>query len=60
MVRPKTYKLKCTQCSYQKIVHPKSDVFPSCEDLQICKKCSHLMIKKDLYLIEKLFYNSLI
>lgn len=60
MVRPKAYKLKCSKCSYQKIVHPKSDVLPSLEDWRVCKKCNSLMIKKDLNFIEKLFYNNFI
>ena len=58
MVRPKAYKLKCSKCGYQKIIHPKSDVVNFTEILSVCEKCNMLMKKEDLNLFEKLFYNN--
>ena len=58
MVRPQAYKSKCSQCHYQKIVHPKSDVLNSNSLLISCPKCKGQMHNLDLSKFEKVLYGT--
>ncbi len=48
MIAPKPFKYICKKCKYEKIVKPKSDVFPSVDMINICPKCKGSMQRKEL------------
>lgn len=55
-VAPKPFKYKCPKCGYSKIIKPKSDVINPIEWNNICLKCQAQMKRKELNLIEKIFW----
>ena len=56
MIVPKPFKLKCNQCGYSKIVKPKSDVLNPLDFISTCPKCNNQMERKELNVIEKIFW----
>ena len=55
MIAPQHFKYQCTQCSYSKVVKPKSDVINPIDMNNICPKCKAKMEQKVLTIIDKLF-----
>ena len=55
-IAPKPFKYKCPNCGYSKIVKPKSDVINPIEWNNICPKCQNPMERKELNIIEKIFW----
>jgi len=56
MIAPQPFKYECSNCGYSKIVKPKSDVVNPIEWNNICPKCQAKMKRKELNLIEKIFW----
>jgi len=56
MIAPQPFKYKCPKCGYSKIIKPKSDVINPIELNNICPKCQTQMDKKELNVIEKIFW----
>jgi Zn finger protein HypA/HybF involved in hydrogenase expression len=55
-VAPKPFKYKCLKCGYSKIIKPKSDVINPAEWNNVCPKCQTQMNRKELNVIEKIFW----
>jgi endogenous inhibitor of DNA gyrase (YacG/DUF329 family) len=55
-IAPTSFKYKCPKCGYSKIVKPKSDAINPIEWNNICPKCKTQMERKELNVIEKIFW----
>jgi len=58
-IPPKPYKLECPKCGYSKVVKIRSDALTPTDLLQMsstCPKCGSQMEKKEVSLIEKIFF----
>jgi len=55
MIAPQSFKYKCPQCGYSKVVKPKSDAINPMDINNICPKCKAKMDKKNLNIMDKHF-----
>jgi len=55
-ISPEPFKYVCPKCGYSKIVRFKSDIINPLDLNSICPRCNSKMVKKELNMIEKMFF----
>lgn len=53
MIVPQSYKFKCANCGYIKVVKPKSDVLNPIDFISTCPKCKSKMKKEKIDIIDE-------
>lgn len=54
-IRPEPHKYVCTECSFSKVVAPRSDFLAPNEYFKVCPKCGAEVNRVELTFIEKAF-----
>ena len=59
MMPPEPFKYICKNCSYSKVVKPKSDVLNFSDIISTCPKCNTEMERKELNFLDKFFSSNI-